>query len=446
MINKVIKAKVNNIDIDGYAYIKYNRDTIKVKGCNPNELVQIKVINKSKNYYIAQVVKVLEACNRVSSLCNNYSKCGSCSYLQLEYKQQLDIKRKYVEELCKAAKLDIRVHDVVGSKNIYEYRNKIIIGYKYENNKLASGLYEENTHRIVDTKDCLLHDEETNKLIEELNKIIRKYKISIYNEDKRKGFLRHILIRKAFTTNEYLICLVATSNILAGKNNIVKDILKINSNIKSIVLNVNTRKTSIVLGEQEISLYGKHYIRDKLCNKYFNISSKSFYQINHDQCEALYSKALSLLSNSKTDVLLDAYCGIGTIGIIASDRFKKVIGVEINNVAVNDARFNALTNKVNNVKFINADATNYMVNAVFKNEKIDCIIMDPARDGSTKVFMDSLFKLKPKEVVYISCNPDTLINDMKYMSKHYSFSDMYLYDMFPNTSHVEAVVLLSRIQ
>lgn len=375
--------------------------------------------------------------------CKIFKQCGSCDYLHIAYEEQLKKKREYCVQLVKKAKLSqVKVADTIGAKDPYHYRNKVIVGFNQRN---EAGFYEENSHKIIPYTTCLLHDEESDAIIQKIASLLRKYKIQIYNEDRRKGFLRHVLIRRGIKTNQTMVVLVTTSSVFPGSKNFVKELTSQFKNIKTIVMNINTRKTSIVLGNDEKILFGKGYIEDELCGLRFKISPKSFYQINRDQCEVLYNKALSLLDLKGSETVIDTYCGIGTIGMVASKKAKQVIGVELNKDAVKDAIYNAKMNNIKNIRFINEDATAFMVELAKEKVEIDAVIMDPPRSGTTSAFINAIKALKPKQVVYISCDPSTQVRDLGlFKEAGYAFDTMIPVDMFPMTEHVECITLLCR--
>lgn len=370
-------------------------------------------------------------------------KCGSCKYINTDYQRQLKIKTDYCKKLLKDNKLDMyEVKDTIGMGHPYEYRNKIIVAF---NHRYEFGFYEEDSHKIIPYDRCLLHEELSDMIIKKIQSLLKRYRVSIYDENRNRGLLRHVLIRRALVTDQTMVVLVCNDNVFKGSKNFCNELIKNFPSIKTVVLNVNKRKTSVVLGNEEKILYGKGFIVDELCGLKFKISPKSFYQINHQQCELLYSKALDLLNLTGQERIIDAYCGIGTIGMIVANRTKEVTGVELNKDAVKDAINNAKMNKIENIKFINDDASAFMIKLAKQKQKVDCVIMDPPRSGSTQEFMDAVKILNPKQVVYISCDPSTQVRDIKYFAKiGYRGEVMYPVDMFPHTSHVETVCLLSR--
>jgi 23S rRNA (uracil1939-C5)-methyltransferase len=275
--------------------------------------------------------------------------------------------------------------------------------------------------------------------------MLRSFKIKVYDEDSDYGLLRHVLVRTARATGQIMVVLVLVSPILPGKNNFVKELVRRHPEITTILINVNDEKTSMVLGERETVIYGKGYIEDVLMGRKFRISAKSFYQINPVQTEKLYKKAIELANLTGRERVIDAYCGIGTIGICASARAKEVIGVELNPDAVRDAVKNARANDVKNISFYKNDAGVFLNAMAEQREKAEVVFMDPPRSGSTKEFMDSAAAMSPGRIVYISCEPETLARDLAYLNeKGYRAREAWAFDMFPFTKNVEAVVLLSK--
>lgn len=385
----------------------------------------------------------MEKNNNKLPACPVSKKCGACSYQGLSYKKQLAKKENLVKNLLSKY---CKVKPITGMDNPYHYRNKVhaVFG-RQKNGTIVSGVYKEGTHIIVPIDECQIEDAKADEIIRNIRGLLKSFKIKTYDEDTGYGLLRHVLVRRGFTTGEIMVVLVLASPILPSKNNFVKAILKLNPEISTIVLNINDKKTSMVLGDSERVLYGKGYIYDYLCGKKFKISSKSFYQVNPVTTEFLYNKAIELAQLNKDECVIDAYCGIGTIGIIASDHAKKVIGVESNKDAVRDAITNAKLNKVKNIQFYNQDAGIFMKQLAAQKESIDVVLMDPPRAGSDKNFLDAVITLMPKKVVYISCNPETLARDLEYLTKNgYKAKEAWPYDMFPFTGHVETCVLLTK--
>ena len=377
------------------------------------------------------------------SLCPVERYCGGCQMLDMEYAEQLKRKQKVVEDLFRGV---CPVKPIIGMKDPFHYRNKVHAVFdRDKRGNIISGIYQENSHDVIPVETCMIEDKKSDEIIGTIRGMLKSFKIRTYDEDTGYGLLRHVLIRRAFSTNEIMVVLVTASPVFPSKNNFVKALREKHPEITTIIQNINGRGTSMVLGNKENVLYGKGYIVDELCRCKFRISSKSFYQINPVQTEVLYGKALELAGLTGQEMVIDAYCGIGTIGIIASRQADQVIGVELNQDAVKDAVNNAKMNDIDNIRFYCNDAGRFMVNMAERGDKVDVVIMDPPRSGSTEEFMDSIAKLGAGKVVYVSCNPETLVRDVRYMKKlGYAAEGVWPVDMFPATRHVETVVLLER--
>ena len=381
---------------------------------------------------------------KAKSRCPYSKKCGGCQFVDVPYENQLKKKQQNLQGLLgEFGKLE----PIIGMENPDHYRNKVhaVFGLDQKHRPIA-GVYEEKTHRVVDVESCFLENEKSTAIIRTIKNLLRSFKIKTYDEDTGYGLLRHVLIRTGFQTGQIMVVLVLGSPILPSKNNFVKALLKEHPEITTIVVNVNNRNTSMVLGDKEQVIYGKGYIEDVLCGKVFKISPKSFYQVNPVQTEKLYGTAIEYAGLTGEETILDAYCGIGTIGMIASDKAKRVIGVELNSDAVKDAISNAKRNEIKNIELYNKDAGEFMVQLAEQGEKIDVVFMDPPRAGSDEAFLSSVVKCSPKRIVYVSCNPETLARDLKYLTKNgYKVKKMRGCDMFPHTGHVETVACLQRV-
>ena len=377
-------------------------------------------------------------------ICPVEKKCGGCQFLHLTYEEQLAWKQKKLSKLMKPL---CPVHAITGMKDPLRYRNKVHAVFTHKRDgEIISGIYEEGTHNVVKVDECLLENQTADAIIRDIRRLLKSFKIKTYNEDTGYGLFRHALIRCGHKTKQVLVVLVLGSPILPSKNNFVKALLKLHPEITSIVLNVNDKKTSMVLGEKETVLYGKGYIEDELCGRRFRISPKSFYQINSVQTEFLYGKAIELANLTGKERVIDAYCGIGTIGLVAAQKAGEVIGVELNPDAVRDANRNAKMNQAENITFYQNDAGVFMTEMAEAGEHADVVFMDPPRAGSDEAFLTSVIRLAPDRIVYISCNPETLARDVAWLKKHgYQAKGCWGYDMFPFTTHVETVCLLSKL-
>ena len=372
--------------------------------------------------------------------CEVSKKCGGCSFAGVPYTEQLKKKQKYVDKLFEEF---IKPEKIIGMENPLYYRNKVHHVFNYDKKRgLISGIYSENSHKVINTENCMLEDKKCQEIIKTIEKLCKSFKIKAYDEDTGYGLIRHVLVRKGFKTGEIMVVLILADQILPGKNNFIKALRDEHPEITTIVLNVNDKDTSMVLGDFEKPIYGPGFIKDVLCGCTFRISPKSFYQINPVQTEILYKTAIDFAELSGKETVLDAYCGIGTIGICAAGKAKKVIGIELNGDAIKDARINAKENGIKNIEFYKADATKWIQNY---NESTDVVFMDPPRSGSTPEFIKSVAKLNPEKIVYVSCGPDTLARDLKLFKKYgYEVKKLQPVDQFPLTEHVETVALLSR--
>ena len=377
------------------------------------------------------------------AVCPISKKCGSCQYQGMSYHKQLQKKQRQEESLLGGYG---KVEPIIGMKNPYYYRNKVHAVFDRDRRgNVISGTYEAKSHRVVPVENCLIEDQKSQEIIHTIKNLLKSFKIKTYDEDTGYGLLRHVMVRRGFKSGEIMVILVLGSPILPSKNNFVKALRKEHPEITTVVLNVNDKKTSMVLGEKEKPIYGPGFIKDELCGCTFRISPKSFYQVNPVQTEILYNTAIEYAGLKGKETIIDAYCGIGTISLIAAKHVKKVIGVELNKDAVKDAIINAKQNDIHNIRFYNRDAGEFMVELADKQEKVDVVFMDPPRSGSDEKFLSSVVTLNPKRVVYVSCDPTTLARDLKYLTKHgYSAVTAVPVDMFPATEHVETVCLLSR--
>lgn len=375
--------------------------------------------------------------------CSVSKKCGSCQYQGVPYKEQLAAKQKRMKKLLgKFA----NVKPIMGMDDPFYYRNKVHAVFdRDKKGNIICGTYEAKTHKVVPIEECMIEDKISQEIIRTIRDMLKSFRIKTYDEDTGYGLLRHVLVRRGFFTDEIMVVIVIGSPIFPSKNNFVKALRKKYPQITTVVLNVNDKKTSMVLGERDIVIYGKGYIRDTLCGCTFRISPQSFYQVNPVQTEILYKTAIEYAGLGRKETVIDAYCGIGTIGLVAAKRAKNVIGVELNPDAVRDARINAKENKITNARFYQGDAGEFMENMAENGEHADVVFMDPPRTGSDKKFMSSVIKLNPSRIVYISCGPETLARDLEYLTKHgYDVRKIQPVDMFSFTDHCENICLLTK--
>jgi len=376
--------------------------------------------------------------------CKVARRCGACQLLALPYDAQLNRKQHLIEELF--ADTSCPVSPIIGMEDPLHYRDKVISPFAPgPKGRILTGMYASGTHRIVETDGCLIENETAQAIIRTVRALMPSFRQEPYDEDAGTGFLRHVQVRVAHFTGEVMVTLITNRREFPGSKNYVKTLRARHPEITTIVQNVNTRQTNVILGEQEHTLYGPGFIVDELCGMRFRISSRAFYQVNPVQAERLYKAALDLAQLDASQEVIDAYCGTGTIGLIASARAGHVIGVEENHDAIRDAQANARLNKVGNIDFEAADAGTFMRDAAAESAYIDTVLMDPPRSGADERFLASLVALAPACISYISCNPTTQKRDADYLATHgYRLERIQPVDMFPFTDHVENVALLKR--
>ncbi len=382
---------------------------------------------------------------RITDGCPHQNECGGCQFQHVNYEYEIAKKEEFLNDLFKGLHLKDKIK-VYPMFEYLHYRNKCQMTYKLsKSKKVVCGLYEEYSHNLVTVNECMLQADKANAVIQELNRVLTKHKIMPYDEKSRTGVLRHIYVRHGFNSKETMLVIVTNGEMFPGRNNVIKDLKKEELGIKTIVQNFNARDTSIVLGDKEKVLYGPGYIYEYVGEYKFKISAKSFFQINTLGMKKLYDLALKKAELSKNDIVIDAYCGVGTISIFASKYAKKVIGVELNKQAIQDAKINAKLNNITNIDFLADDATNFMTHLAKEKNHIDVVIMDPPRDGSTKQFINAIGYLKPKKVIYVSCDPNTLKRDLyQFFDNDYVVKSIDAVDMFPRTVHIESVCLLQQ--
>ncbi|MGN0301289.1 MAG: 23S rRNA (uracil(1939)-C(5))-methyltransferase RlmD [Anaerotardibacter sp.] len=406
------------------------------------------------------------------SYCPIEKDCGACQHLRTPYEKQLQNKQDYLIDLFEhLIGVSTVIEPILGMDNPFYYRNKVVSPYapgrklkksqtqtkqrhKTLPYEVLCGMYKEGTHRIIPSDSCLLENKNAKQVILTIRDLMVRFNIDAYNEDTGEGFLRHAIVRVGHNSNEVLVTLVTNENVFPRSKAFVKELVAKCPFITTVVQNINTRQTNVILGEKERTLYGPGFILDTLCGLSFRISSHSFYQVNAIQTEVLYRSAITIAQLTGTEVVLDAYCGTGTIGLVAAAGLpekpeacaKRVIGVDVVEDAIVDARNNALHNGIDNAQFFAEDASEFMVRLASDKEEIDVLLMDPPRAGSTETFLDAAATMNPKRIVYISCNPKTQVRDAEYLAhKGYVIKRMQAVDMFPHTNHIESIILMEKI-
>ena len=449
-INKNDEFIVNIIDdgINGEGIAKIDNFTVFVKGAIKGEKAKIKIIKVLTSHAYGKILEIIDrSVYRKNPDCDTYNRCGGCCLRHIDYEYTLKIKKNIVENVLRKQGLDyIKVNDVLGMKKPYYYRNKLQypLGLDKANNKVM-GVFEERSHNVINTEKCMIQNKLIQSIANDIFTFIKSNNISVYNEKSLKGIIRHIIIRVGIKTNEVMCTLVLNEDKIEKEveEKFVEYITKRYSQIKTIIKNINSRNTNVILGDKNIVLYGNGYIYDDILGYKFKISNMSFYQVNPVQTEVLYLKAIEYASLKGEETILDLYCGIGTIGICASKKSKKLYGIETIKEAIDDARENAKINNISNAEFFVGDVEKKLPEFIKKNNiKPDVIFIDPPRKGCDKTAIYTILNIVPKKIVYVSCNPSTLARDLKMFEEKYDIKEITPVDMFPFTSHVECCVLL----
>ena len=380
-------------------------------------------------------------------MCPKAGACGGCAYNGVKYSKQLERKQELVDSLLLPFG---PVAPILGMTEPFFYRNKVqsVFGYNSKGG-VVSGIYREGTHKLIPVRDCMIEDREADAVLATVRDLVRSFSIPPYDEDARSGAIRHVLIRRAVATDQTLVVIVSGSPTFRPKDAFVRELVSRHPSVKTVLLNLNNEKTSMVLSENPCTvLYGEGWIEDELCGLRFRISAKSFYQVNPVQAARLYTIAIRMARFSGNESVIDAYCGTGTIGLIAASRGAgKVTGIELNPDAVEDAKANALRNGISNAQFICGDASSSLKQMAKDGVCVDTVFLDPPRSGSDERFLASVIKLNPRNVIYISCNPETLARDLRYLTSMgpYRMFGAQPVDMFPQTSHIETAALISHL-
>ena len=446
-MERLIKGVCVDYTHDGKGVVKIDRMPIFVDNLLMGEEAEILITKKEKGFYLGKVEKLLTVSKeRCKPLCENYKFCGGCNLQHMKYEEQLRFKQKRVQDVLKhIGGVDIEVPPVLGMSDPYKYRNKVQvpIGMSFDG-RVIGGFYHEGSHQIINMEKCYIEDEEADKVLKTLKMLFNKYEVEPCDSYSGTGLLRYVIIRRSHLNGDMMVVLVTYKKAFPKIRSIITELKDKHKQVKTVVQNINNRRTSKVLGDYEYILDGPGFIEDEILGLKFKISAKSFYQVNPTQTIVLYSKAMEFANLSKEDRVLDAYCGVGTIGLIAARNAKEVVGVEIVKEAIVDAKKNAINNNINNATFYALDAANYMVDKRRKKDEFDMVFVDPPRNGCSEKFIKALLTMCPKRVVYISCDPSSLARDLKSLKTKYDLVRVQCVDMFPQTYHVETVALLER--
>ncbi len=410
------------------------------------DLLRVKILKVKNNYCYGKIVEILESSeNRINNDCNGFKQCGGCNYRHISYAAETRIKTETVENAIKRiGKIDLSPKEIIKAENVFRYRNKAQAPFS-QNNQL--GFYAQRSHRVVpfENGECLIQPQEFDAVYNAVNNLFNQLNIPAYNEETHTGVLRHLYLRKAFATGEIMAVLVVNANTFQYEKEFLECLQKTTENLKTVLINFNTKQGNTVLGKEDKVIFGNGYITDILCGVKIRISPHSFYQVNRDMAEKLYNKACEY-AEPESKTVLDLYCGAGTIGLSMANKAKKIIGIEIVEQAVNDAKFNAKLNNINNAEFICADATAGAKILAEQNIKPDVVIVDPPRKGCDKDLLNCIAnEFEPQKIVYVSCDPATLARDCAVLHElGYKLIEYTPVDLFPRTAHIETVALLQK--
>lgn len=440
--NDVFKTEITDVNHMGLGVCRTPDGIVCfVKNAVTNDNAEVKVIKANKNYCIGRLEKLISPSEyRTETNCRVFKSCGGCTFRHIDYSYELVLKKSFVMLEFKKAGLEVEVNDVLTAGNISNYRNKA--QYPVDKNGRL-GFYASRSHDICENSDCALQDEIFSRILSKIKDFIRSYNIRGYDETCGKGLLRHIYLRAGKATGEIMICLVINGDDLPHKDKLISALEEF-PEVVSIMLNINRKKTNVITGDKYICIAGKEYIEDILCGLRFRISPASFYQVNHDGAELLYTKAAELVKSGEHKNIVDLYCGAGTIGLCIAKQTGNcsLVGIEIVEEAIENARLNAQLNGIENARFICSDSGEADEDIL---RKTDVVILDPPRKGVSPSLIEKISDCKVRRIVYVSCSPDTLARDIKlFTEKGYICDKVTPVDMFPRTGHVECVTHLYR--
>lgn len=444
--NKEYIVEIIDNGFEGEGIAKINDFTIFIPGAIKGEKVKILIVKVLSSYAFGKILEILEKSeNRIESDCKTYKRCGGCNLRHIKYQETLKLKQNAVQSLVdKTLKNKIRVKETIGMENPYYYRNKVQYPVGIDKNgKPQIGVFANRSHEIIPIEKCFIQNEKSEEIAKYIFELWNENNYTIYNEKTRKGLLRHIVIKTGIKTNQYMCILVVNGQGFDNEKEFVSKIANKYKEIRAIIVNSNMKNTNVILGLENRTIFGKGYIEDKLGEYIFKISPLSFYQVNPIQAEKLYNLGIEKAMITKDDIVFDLYCGIGTISLFMSKYAKKVYGIEIVEEAIKAAKENAEINSVDNVEFIAGDVEKVLSNIIYDRKIIpDIVMVDPPRRGLDNTSINNILSIKSKRLVYISCNPATLVRDLAKLEEMYEVEEIVPVDMFPFTSHVECIAVL----
>jgi 23S rRNA (uracil1939-C5)-methyltransferase len=445
--NEYYTSTVEDYTHQGLGVVKIGGYPVFIQDVLKNEKIEFKVIKTNKKFGYGRMIKVIEPSKeRIIPPCEYYYQCGGCQIQPLSYNEQQAFKKGTVEaNINRQARIGVDIHDTVGMEQPLYYRNKSQMPVQKVDGEIRLGLYRPRSHDVIDIKHCYIQKDVHNDIMNEVRELLKRFEISIYDEHRHSGLLRHLIIRSNHDDSEVQVGFI-TNGYKNPFSGIIQILMEKFPMITSVVQNINKDKTNVIYGSETKVLYGNEYITDELLGKKFKIRTRSFYQVNHEQTEKLYKEALKLADLKGDETIIDTYCGIGTIGQVAADHVKKLIGIEVVDSAVDDARENAQLNGIKNAEYHLGKSEEVMKRLVADGVQPDIVFVDPPRKGCHEDFLQSLMEVSPEKIVYISCNPSTLQRDLKILSEQggYEVSPVTPVDLFPQTNHVEAAVVLTK--
>lgn len=442
--NDWIELDIDDLGTDGQGIGHKDGAAVFVDGALPGERVRAKVIALKKNYVVGKLEEILSASPmRVKPPCRVFGKCGGCSLQHLSYAAQLQFKQNFVRNcIQRIGKLELPVNFPLPARNEYRYRNKAAFPVQKNGEQIDIGFYAAHSHRLIDVDDCRIQPSAIRIVMSQLRVWLVKNNVSIYDESTHTGLLRHIVLREN-KAGELMLILCINGEDIPNKAHLIMLFEFVLPQVKSIILSFNTKRTNTIMGGRSVCIYGKDYLFETLCGLEFRIGPQTFLQVNSAQTEALYNTLLRMLALTKADTVLDLYCGAGTISLAAARRVKRVIGIELVEEAVENAKFNAKLNGIENAIFFAGD-TARLLPSVLEREAVSTVIVDPPRKGLDEAVVRALAASGVPKIGYVSCNPSTLARDLALFSElGYSAGVVQPVDMFPQTTHVECVVVLS---
>ena len=444
--NKEYVVDIMDNGFEGEGIAKIDNFTIFIPNTIKGERVRIIIVKVLSSHAFGKLIEILKASPvRETEDCQTYKRCGGCQLRHIKYEETLKIKQNAVQSLVnKTLKQKIEVEEPLGMENPYHYRNKAQypLGINKEG-KPVMGVFANRTHEIIPIQNCLIQNKQAEEVAKFIFDFIVKNKISIYDEKKQKGLMRHIVTKIGIKTKEIMCILVVNGNEIPQEKELINQVIMHFPNVKTIVKNINKQNTNVILGKENIPIYGDGFIKDKLGEFVFKISPLSFYQVNPIQAQRLYQIGVDAAQITKQDIVFDLYCGIGTISLFMAPFAKSVYGIELVEEAVYAARENALINKIDNAQFIAGDVEKILDDLINEQKIIpDIVMVDPPRKGLDRRSIDNILRIFPKRLVYISCNPATLVRDLSALEGLYEIKRLKPVDMFPFTSHVECVAVL----